>query len=509
MARTNFIINCIIAVGLISTWIYWLQDHHKRGRGSTSDLSGEVNVCGPVGENSWQEVYAGMMDGIVSGQRKKLAVVQECSRRGDLCGGLGDRMRGLTNILFMAMLSQRHVLLYQEKPASLHHAMLPNNHHSWWNVSEIPRDVLYWRHPKSASDATNDYDYVVEKNAKRDYIWSEDHINELHRRFYVGGTGKMLFEYPWPRNESIVRLMANAPINLHVWHELKLTSYNFSEVQKDVALQKIRSAINLIQPEYLIGCAYHFLFKPAPRMLAYLESSLVMTLFNKSSNQVPTQGTMDKIATGKLHLLPVREMAAIPSNPENYLPRVTLTEHLATSSKVSDDALKVLGFSRGSIPKLIGIHFRVSGRNRNGLKWNDTGGIRTQPEQLINVIRCAFRLAEWSGWYNVKVIFVSDDAEVRAQATSAFPGKVFVPPLIDGPEHADKPSAGTTDVGDKTIETWNDILILSLCDGLVLTNSGFGRLAASIALLPMHRVVHWASNKKDNCNLRARHTKSY
>ena len=129
--------------------------------------------------------------------------------------------------------------------------------------------------------------------------------------------------------------------------------------------------------------------------------------------------------------------------------------------------------NRIGIP-VIALHFR------GGDHYMDTpiqtiyeGDKRLQLSNVHSLISCADKLANRSA----TILLVADNNLVKRIAMRNYPDRVYTSTVT--PFHTDRVGIAST---NGTLGTWADLLLLSLCDGIVLSHSGFGTLAAQIGM---------------------------
>lgn len=127
---------------------------------------------------------------------------------------------------------------------------------------------------------------------------------------------------------------------------------------------------------------------------------------------------------------------------------------------------------------------------RTGDKAMDVGSDRlgvNQKRQTERLMGCAQKWADDAGLNDVVFLVASDSQEVKRFAADRLPKRVFTSSTL--PFHTDLSKGQERLAG--TIGSWVDLFLLALADAIVLSQSGFGRSAASIGLFPASHIVYW------------------
>lgn len=110
-----------------------------------------------------------------------------------------------------------------------------------------------------------------------------------------------------------------------------------------------------------------------------------------------------------------------------------------------------------------------------------------QKRQTERLMGCAQKWADDAGLNDVVFLVASDSQEVKRFAADRLPKRVFTSSTL--PFHTDLSKGQERLAG--TIGSWVDLFLLALADAIVLSQSGFGRSAASIGLFPASHIVYW------------------
>ena len=141
--------------------------------------------------------------------------------------------------------------------------------------------------------------------------------------------------------------------------------------------------------------------------------------------------------------------------------------------------------SRIDIP-VIAVHFRGGDHYMDvPIQTINEGDKRLQLSNVHSLISCADKLANRSA----TILLVADNNLVKRFALRNYPDRVYSSTV--NPFHTDR--VGIASING-TLGTWADLLLLSLCDGIVLSHSGFGALAAQIGMYDESQI-----KKHDDC----------
>lgn len=130
--------------------------------------------------------------------------------------------------------------------------------------------------------------------------------------------------------------------------------------------------------------------------------------------------------------------------------------------------------------KTIAIHFR-GGDDHMKLQ-NAPPDHRMEFSHLHRMVECADRLAGNNEQPNI--FLSSDSTEVKELAQQHYGHRMYISRIL--PFHTDKT---TIDTYNGTLGSWTDIFLLALADGIVLSKSGFGVLAAQIGMYNRSQII--------------------
>ena len=185
-----------------------------------------VNLCGE--DDVWKN-YADFHAAVLSGKQKGKYLIYECTPYQE-CGGIGNRLNGITVLLLFAMLTKRVFLLKMSKPIDVNVYLLPN--------------AIQWN-------------YTPPKGLKRRVVnlHSQRNLDNHYKGFE-----KALFD---GSDYDIIEAQVNYGV------------YYYLLAMNDHLLNSMISTFNL-KTQYdcvlLYGCAYNYLFKYQPRVKQTIES---------------------------------------------------------------------------------------------------------------------------------------------------------------------------------------------------------------------------------------------
>lgn len=130
----------------------------------------------------------------------------------------------------------------------------------------------------------------------------------------------------------------------------------------------------------------------------------------------------------------------------------------------------------------VAIHFR-GGDHYMNVGQEHRGEKRMELTQLHNMIACAEKIERNSP--ELPTIFLCADSQAaKAYAKTHYGDRVYTSSII--PFHTDREGA---DPGNGTMGTWTDLMLLGLADGIVLSSSGYGVLAAQIGMYDRAQII--------------------
>ena len=129
----------------------------------------------------------------------------------------------------------------------------------------------------------------------------------------------------------------------------------------------------------------------------------------------------------------------------------------------------------------VAIHFRGGDHYMNVAKESYKGDKRLELTSLHKMIRCADKLSS-SG--PPTIFLCADSTAAKEYAISHYGHRLYTSNVV--PFHSDR---GGIDPGNGTLGSWTDILLLALADGIVLSSSGYGVLAAQIGMYDRTQVI--------------------
>jgi hypothetical protein len=109
---------------------------------------------------------------------------------------------------------------------------------------------------------------------------------------------------------------------------------------------------------------------------------------------------------------------------------------------------------------------------------------RLEIAAIHKMISCADSLSKSTTSGLPTIFLCSDSVLVKEYAKKVYGERLYISSLI--PFHSDREGV---DPGNGTLGTWTDIIMLGLADGIVLSSSGYGVLAAQIGLYNQSQIV--------------------
>lgn len=132
--------------------------------------------------------------------------------------------------------------------------------------------------------------------------------------------------------------------------------------------------------------------------------------------------------------------------------------------------------------EIVAIHFR-GGDHYMNVTSAYRGDKRLELSALHKMISCADRLAR--NFSEPPTILLCADSEAaKAYAVKYYGARLYASKITSF--HSDREGK---DVGNGTLGTWVDVMLLGLADGIVLSSSGFGVLAAQIGMYSHSQIM--------------------
>lgn len=159
----------------------------------------------------------------------------------NLCGGIGDRINGMVTLFYVAMTTNRVLLIDHERPSALTDVLVPNR--IQWNVS---RKNLPAHGQKSANDKFN-VPYLVEPCLLEDDEGISVKTNQWYGEAYIWKS-RCMKEYLKNQNASHV-IGSSDEISRHLYRWAFWTMFRFSDQVLDRAdkLRKMAGLSSLLE----------------------------------------------------------------------------------------------------------------------------------------------------------------------------------------------------------------------------------------------------------------------
>ncbi|KAL9657214.1 hypothetical protein ABK040_011436 [Willaertia magna] len=193
------------------------------------------------------------------------------------CGGLGDRLLGIVTSLYIALLTDRVLLIDFPNPAELSQILQPNL--IKWNFTDPQFKALINAFP---SQYTHNEIDIQENEGKRRFFQEHD----------------FLYSYQF-RKVEIVKF------NQRMYYYMHLNP-KYNEKRRLLGLDRMH-------PFHIFGCFFHFLFKPHSDLIAMMDNLFVENQLVFSENTVSQQQPL-------VESKQLKTLTAFPLNLNSQLP---------------------------------------------------------------------------------------------------------------------------------------------------------------------------------------------
>ncbi|RMX50174.1 hypothetical protein pdam_00004825 [Pocillopora damicornis] len=130
-------VRCSFVTGSLGIWRSLYPFHANDSLGGESLSLGQMQTyeqrkearCG----HNWQKSYKKLHQDILQARRPQKFIVFTCKEEGYGCGGYGNRLGGITSLLFLSILTQRALLIDWDHGAPLERFLVPKG--VQWNYS--------------------------------------------------------------------------------------------------------------------------------------------------------------------------------------------------------------------------------------------------------------------------------------------------------------------------------------------------------------------------------------
>eukprot|EP00921_Rhytidocystis_pertsovi_P002846 GHVQ01004789.1.p1 GENE.GHVQ01004789.1~~GHVQ01004789.1.p1 ORF type:complete len:572 (-),score=34.55 GHVQ01004789.1:586-2301(-) len=449
------------------------------------------DVCGYSSRGSWQDAFVQVHEEVLSGKRPPKAIVWACDLDFGLCGGLGDRFRGLVLGMYLAAVSGRAFFVHHNFPTRLEYAFMPNR--IAWNTEAVTDHMCtmgqgkpgcYRGNAKSADGSPPESQFE-----KVFFKWEGPNtpkLNETINVYDIDAHGAspwptaFLDSLPWSEPVIIFRSNRVTPMyrkrfieDLLHYVDSHSNKLPWKDLVDDPLMQQLRDGLKRIPTGYGMGCSMRFLFVPSPGLVSEA-NKMVLGLFSADSTLTPTTKPVFSST------FPERSFYYSSLNPSatGRGPNLSITEHLRQSGHGLMSADSV------TANYVVGVHVRLV-KDDSGKMFGDTGGARYTMDDLYAVMECAKALVDQRKWPHNEVVYIlfSDSAEFRKHVLTHYKGTVFVDPSAKI-SHVDRWENSHEDIEiSKFQSTMAELMVLSVSDALTLTYSGFGNVAQDIGLI--------------------------
>jgi len=130
----------------------------------------------------------------------------------------------------------------------------------------------------------------------------------------------------------------------------------------------------------------------------------------------------------------------------------------------------------------VAIHFRGGDHYMNVAKDFQLDK-RLEISSLHKMIACADKIAANTS-HAPTIILCADSIEAKTYAIRHYGDRLYSSSIV--PFHSDREGS---DQGNGTLGSWTDILLLAAADGIVLSSSGYGILAAQIGMYDHTKII--------------------
>lgn len=482
------IFNCIIVNVFLAYHVRW----HLRFQWPLHPRSGETiesNICN-THKFDWLEEYKSFHHEVINGSRPPRFIVYECmSDMGTICGGLADRMRGAVAAFYLGALTDRAVLINVQGANKFENMFTPN--HISWNMTYPDAETVFEEDKPKWLDEI--YRKHIESGAHRsggfgDYFNTRERFIKSDRKGYVYVHHRTDLA---PSQNQLKILLSPEPY-VAISHHPALRENFFTDViqhfhaiyeDKQIPdhIQRYINAFEGVNWNGRFSCVFKYIFAPSPLTVMRLHASMIDIVLQM--NGIPhTQVSSQYL---KYATLPQIDQA-LKTFTELFLEEYTTTRP-SFREKEEDyfrQCLNTISMSlngneivRKRTQRTIGAHLRQGGKmfDKKDQDFWRSQKIHIFTQAITNHIRTTMKHAGNS----YVVIFVSDSTVTRHELRRSADHQYVSPHYEKNvPTHVDKTSNITV---MQVVEAISEVYLLSLCDALVLSSSGYSALAYQFA----------------------------
>lgn len=455
------------------------------------------DVCGDTGPRSARHSYRIYHDQMMRGEIPPRLIVFECLNISlDLCGGQKDRFKGIAMAFFLALSTNRALVINIELPMRVEQMLYPNN--IAWNLTS----------------ADDDLDLFGETNlfVSTRWIWEELQQSVALTNFstllpvlqdYIKTNSK--YKYPHihveRKKQPLKILSTDTPIvRVTGIHNLDVNKaqvfWQFIEKQnKKNVIQShpmVHEVLLQVKKGTDMGCVLKYLFVPSVSVMTRLHATavdLTLQFEQKKATENLAVKHSESMGVGEVQDAMLKftrkyynDWNAIPAELQTYSVENKFRTLLMTLNSI-------YGYKLKSINHIACIHYRLGG-NHSGYVDSETRGYPEVVPQFKNII--PKHMKNKVGNYDpdkTVVIYLSDSASTRGVLRDLLEDFTYVSPSFwnshGGVVHMDK-----TETPDphNVVEVFSEILLLGMCDSFILNKSGFGKLGQELNFRPQKTV---------------------
>ncbi|BGP73909.1 hypothetical protein NBRC10513v2_007328 [Rhodotorula toruloides] len=304
-------------------------DRGNRDKWTDLVLQAQEGHAGKCKGAKWLDEYQKMHAEMLAGKREPKFISYHCET-GMNCGGLGDRLLGMTSTFFFGLITQRAFLSEWQSPIPLD--IIFDSPHINWSHSSFTSS----RHPvlgqKRLADAAADLDIIHFDRLSVDATFGTTSWNPPKNRALTPGfeLRDLAYKSPW--------------IKFYTNRGMIYRSFKYKHLQKSI------NRLGL-EPTTAFACISEYLFKPKPPALnlitQYTSVLALPTIFSvgihiRTGDQSMRDEVYDKVNTVKRHIAffrCARELGETYARKDQKVVFFLITD----SQHLKQDAQRVLG----------------------------------------------------------------------------------------------------------------------------------------------------------------------
>ncbi|GAA5892813.1 hypothetical protein JCM6882_000586 [Rhodosporidiobolus microsporus] len=292
-------------------------------------LQAEAGHAGKCQGAAWLGNYEKMHAEILSGEREPKFISYHCEQ-GMNCGGLGDRLLGMTSAFFLGLVTDRAFLAEWQTPIPLD--IVFDSPHVNWSYSSFTSNLHPVLGEKRLREASAELDIIHFDRLSVDATFGTTSWNPKKGRKLTPGFEKrdLAYQSPW------IKFFTN--------RGMIQRSFKYKHLQKSI------DRLGL-QPATAFACISQYLFKPKPPALdlisEYTSALALPTVFSvgihvRTGDRSMKDLEYDKINTVKRHsqfFRCARELGETYAQPDQRVVFYLVTD----SAHLKEDAQRVFG----------------------------------------------------------------------------------------------------------------------------------------------------------------------